>query len=166
MDQTYFTLIVGLGTPVLVTVGGVISWFLKSRKEELKAIEEKALEKRVTIYNEILNPLIVLFAKGASDKEKQNALKQIVTVEYKKAAFNLITFGSDELVNSYNLMMQSFYKGEADIDPQLSLKKFAAFILSIRKDLYNKNTRLKEWDMLKFMITDIDNITKKSNNNQ
>ncbi len=36
------------------------------------------------------------------------------------------------------------------------MKKFAAFILAIRKDVYTKETKLKEWDMLKFMITDID----------
>lgn len=36
--------------------------------------------------------------------------------------------------------------------------KFAKFILSIRKDLFYKNTNLKEADMLKFMISDIDKV--------
>ena len=153
-------LVVGLVAPVLVVTGGLITWFLKSRKEELQAIEERALEKRIETYNQILHPFIVLFSSGASEEEKEKASNQITTVEYRKAAFNLMTFGSDEMVNSYNNMMQGFYQNEAENKPQITLKKFAAFILSIRKDIYNKNTTLKEWDMLKFMITDIDKFTE------
>ncbi|KAA5535526.1 hypothetical protein [Paenimyroides baculatum] len=58
-------------------------------------------------------------------------------------------------------MMQGFYKDEANINPTETMRKFGNFLLSIRKDIYNKETKLKEWDMLKFMITDIDNIIKK-----
>jgi len=57
-------------------------------------------------------------------------------------------------------MMQSFYKGEANTNPKLTMKKFAGFLLGIRKDVYNKNTKLEEWDMLKFMITDIEKFIK------
>lgn len=159
--KEYLPLIVGLGAPIFAVIGGLVSWFLKSRKEELQAIEERALERRIETYNQILHPIIVLFASGASQKEKEKASAQIATVEYRKAAFNLITFGSDEMVNSYNSMMQSFYKNEAETSPELVLKKFAAVVLSIRKDVYNKNTTLKEWDMLKFMITDIEKFTDK-----
>ncbi len=157
----FLPVIIGLGAPVLVIIGGLVSWFLKSRKEELQAIEERALERRIETYNQILHPIIVLFSSGASQKEKDKASTYITTVEYRKAAFNLITFGSDEMVNSYNDMMQSFYKNEAETAPELTLKKFAAVILSIRKDVYNKNTTLEDWDMLKFMITDIEKFTKK-----
>ena len=157
----YLPLIVGLGAPISAVIGGLITWFLKSRKEELQATEERALERRIETYNQILHPIIVLFSSGASQKEKDNATKQITTVEYRKAAFNLITFGSDEMVNSYNNMMQSFYKNEAETSPELTMKKFAAVILSIRKDVYNKNTELREWGMLKFMIMDIEKFANK-----
>jgi hypothetical protein len=156
-------LIIGLGAPILVIIGGIVSWFLKSRKEELQTIEERALERRIDTYNKILDPIIVLFSSGASQKEKDKASLQITSVEYRKSAFNLITFGSDEMVNSYNNMMQSFYKNETETAPELTLKKFAAVILSIRKDVYNKNTKLKDWDMLKFMITDIEKFTDNNN---
>ena len=43
----YLPLIIGLGSPILLGIGGLISWFLKTRKEELQAIEERALEKRI-----------------------------------------------------------------------------------------------------------------------
>ena len=158
--KEFLPLVIGLGAPILVVIGGLVSWFLKSRKEELQTIEERALERRIETYNQILHPIIVLFSSGASQKEKDKATDQIKTVEYRKAAFNLITFGSDEMVNSYNNMMQSFYKNEAVTAPEKTMKKFATVILSIRKDIYNKNTKLNEWDMLKFMITDIEKFTR------
>ncbi|RKS42753.1 hypothetical protein BC962_3040 [Gillisia mitskevichiae] len=160
-DMEIMPLIIGLGAPILIALGGIITWFLKSRKEDLQAIEERALERRIETYNELLHPLIVLFSKNASKKTKDLATSKMGSVEYRKAAFNLITFGSDEMVVSYNEMMQSFYKNEAENDIKTAMQKFASFILSIRKDVNNKNTKLREWDMLKFMITDIDKIIKK-----
>ena len=155
LEEEMFTLITALCAPLLVFIGGLISWFLKTRKEDLQAIEERALERRIETYNIILYPLIVMFASKSNQKLKDKAITEIGSVEYRKASFNLITFGSDNMVNAYNSMMQSFYKGDVD-DPKSKMKKFAAFLLSIRKDLYSKNTKLKEWDMLKFIITDID----------
>lgn len=156
MKSEHFTLIAALGAPILVAIGGLVTWFLKTRKEELQAIEERALERRIEIYNQILDPIIVLFTSGANQKLKDEASKKFTTVEYRKAAFNLITFGSDDMVNAYNTMMQSFYKNESDSNPKITMRKYANFILAIRKDLYNKNTKLKYLDMLKFMIKDIE----------
>ena len=160
-NKNLITLITALGAPLLVFIGGLISWFLKTRKEELKAIEERALERRIETYNKILNPFIVLFAATKNDngKMKQKALDEILSTEYRKAGFNLITFGSDEMVTSYNKMMQGFFNNE-NSDTTTTMKNFANFVLSIRKDVYNKNTKLKDWDMLKFMITDIEEFIK------
>ena len=93
-------------------IGGLISWFLKTRKEDLRTIEERALERRIETYNTILHPLIVMFSNRTNEKEKSKAINEIGSITYRKAAFNLMTFGSDEMVNSYNDMMQSFYKKE------------------------------------------------------
>ena len=160
-EKELLTLITALGAPLLVFIGGLVSWFLKTRKEELQAIEERALEKRVETYNTLLHPLIVMFTNKSNQRIKEKAISEIRSVDYRKAGFNLITFGSDEMVIAYNSMMQSFYKGEAETDPKSTMKKFAIFLLSIRKDIYNKNTKLKEWDMLKFMITDIEKLIQK-----
>lgn len=159
--EKYLSLIIGLGSPVLLGIGGLISWLLKTRKEELQAIEERALEKRIDTYNQILHPFIVFFTNSVDQATKDAASKQIGSLEYRKAAFNLITFGSDQMVKSYNSMMQSFYKKEVESDPKATLEKFSNFILSIRKDVNNKNTKLDNWEMLEFMISDIDKYTKK-----
>ena len=157
--EKYLPLIIGLGSPVLLGLGGLISWFLKNRKEELQTIEERAMENRIETYKQILYPFIVLFTNGAEQKEKDKATKEIGSIEYRKAAFNLITFGSDHMVKTYNSMMQSFYKGEAESNPRATLEKFSKFLLAIRKDVNNKNTKLNNWAMLEFMITDIEKLT-------
>jgi len=158
MEKETITIITTFGAPILVIIGGLITWFFKSKREDLQAIEERALEKRIETYNELLHPLIVMFSNKSNQKVKDKAVEQIGSVEYRKASFNLMTFGSDEMVTSYNNMMQSFYKNESENNPKLALKKFAGFLLSVRKDVYNKNTKLKDWDMLKFMITDIEKL--------
>ena len=156
--EKYFTLITALGAPFLIFIGGLITWLFKSRKEELQAIEERALEKRIETYNTILHPLIVMFSNGSTEKMKKEATSIVSSVEYKKAGFSLITFGSDEMVKAYNNMMQTFYLINTEEHPKIVMKKFAEFLLSIRKDVHNKNTKLKEWDMLKFMIKDINKL--------
>ena len=160
MEKELLTLITALGAPTLIIVGGLITWILKSKKEELQAIEERALERRIETYNLILDPIIVMFSNLGNQKALDKAGVHIKSVEYKKAAFSLIAFGSDEMVNAYNNMMQGFYKNESGSNPKIIMEKFSIFLLSIRKDVYNKNTKLKNWDMLKFLITDIEKFTK------
>lgn len=156
MEKETIALISTFGAPILVIIGGLITWFFKSKKEDLQAIEERAREKRIETYNELLNPFIIMFANNTNKIIKDKAISQIGSVEYRKASFNLMTFGSDEMVNAYNNMMQSFFKNESENNPKLTMQKFAGFLLSIRKDVYDKNTKLKDWDMLKFMITDLE----------
>ena len=52
-----------LGPSLLMVFGGIITWFIKSRVEELRAIEEKLREERRKIYGQILDPYIHLFAE-------------------------------------------------------------------------------------------------------
>ena len=47
-------------------------------------------------------------------------------------------------------------KNESNLDPVVMLNSLGKVILEIRKDLGNDKTALKEFDMLRFMITDID----------
>lgn len=158
LDINITSIISIIAAPVLIFFGGLISWFLKTRSDDIKAMEERAIEKRFETYKVILNPFIMLFAASKTNNTKihEKALSEITSVEYRRAGFDLMTFGSDQMVTSYNDMMQGFYKGTNEEDPNATMRKFANFILSVRKDLYNKNTKLKHWDMLKFMINDFD----------
>jgi len=84
-----------------MVLGGIITWFLKSRVEELRATEERLREERRKIYGQILDPYIRLFADLKGQGPVQ-ALKKIGSYEYRKTAFDLNLFGSDEVVRAYN----------------------------------------------------------------
>jgi hypothetical protein len=149
------TVLIAVLSPILITIGGIITWFLKSRKESLQLIEERSRDNRMKTYKEILDPFIVLITPTAHQAEKTKATNTITSTNYKKAAFDLITFGSDETVRCYNSMMQYAFDTENNDTVKL-LRLFTDLILNIRKDLYNKKTKLKRSEVLEFTLTDID----------
>jgi hypothetical protein len=150
------SIIIALLSPILITVGGLITWFLKTRQESLQLSEERSREKRMETYKEILEPFIILITPAASHAEKDKATSIIRSTKYKKATFDFITFGSDETVRCYNSMMQFIFNNQSDETMKL-IKIFAGLILNIRKDLYSRRTKLKKSEILAFTITDIEN---------
>ncbi len=87
-------------------------------------------------------------------------------IDYRRAAFNLMTFGSDDVVRAYNKLMQTFFnrkpehfKDNIEYGEHI-LRVFSDLLLTIRKDLYTKRTRLKRSEMIEFMLTDIENHRK------
>ncbi|WP_133957310.1 hypothetical protein [Aminivibrio pyruvatiphilus] len=148
-----------LGPSLLIVIGGIISWFLKSRIEELRAIEEKLREERRKIYGQILDPFIRLLS-DLKGQGSSNALKQISSYEYRKTAFDLNLFGSDDVVQAYNNLWKYTYEAEKTDckDPKEMMSLLGNLLLEIRKSLGNKNTMLTEIDMIRWMIKDIDNL--------
>ena len=140
-----------------MVLGGIITWLIKSKIEELRAIEEKLREERRNIYAQILDPHIRIFAdlKGKGPGE---ALKQVKSYDYRKTAFDLNLFGSDEVVRAYNNLMKHTYEVEATGNPypEEMMLLWGKLLLEIRKSLGNKKTKLDEFDMLRAMIKDIE----------
>lgn len=147
-----------LGPSLLVIVGGIITWFLKSRVEELRATEEKLREERRKIYSQILDPYIHLFADSTGQGPAQ--IKRITSYEYRRTAFDLNLFGSDEVVRAYNALMKHTYEAESlgGQDAREMMRLWGSLLLEIRRSLGNKKTKLKEFDMLRAMIKDIDRL--------
>ena len=147
-----------LGPSLLMVLGGIITWFLKARVEELRATEERLREERRKIYGQILDPYIRLFADLKGQGPAQ-ALKKIGSYEYRKTAFDLNLFGSDEVVRAYNNLWKNTYEAETTgkQDPKEMMRLWGSLLLEIRKSLGNKKTKLNEIDMLRAMIKDIDN---------
>lgn len=157
-------LIIGILTPILLTVGGIISWVIKSKREEFIAQEEKARDFKIKTYETLLEPFIGAFTFTITEKEKE--INKLKTIAYKHAAFNLMTFGSDSVITSYNKLMQAFYSVKSeDFNSKngyavYMLKKFSDFLLEIRRDVYSKKTKLMRSNLIEFMITDIENHRK------
>jgi hypothetical protein len=62
-----------LGPSALVVLGGIITWFLRSKSDELKAVEDRLAEQRRKVYSEILEPYIKLFTPAVANDPKQQA---------------------------------------------------------------------------------------------
>lgn len=156
------TLLIAISGPILMTVGGLITWFFKSKREDVLLAEEKTREFKIKTYENLLEPFIIAFTFTLEEKEKDKGINKLLTPEYRKTAFNLMTFGSDEVVKSYNQIMQAFFKiklEDFDDSEEYAVKMlsyFSDFMLNIRKDLYTKRTNLKRSEMIEFMITDIE----------
>ncbi|QSE99197.1 hypothetical protein [Fulvivirga lutea] len=144
---------------LLVVSTGLLTWFLKDKSEKLKLQREKLIEEKRLNYEKILEPIIRVFSGAKNKSEMAKAVKQIQSHEYRKSAFQLMLFGSDGVVNAYNNFFQYLYNNESNLDPYKMLHALGNVVLEIRKDLGNNSTALKEYDMLRFMITDIDRVT-------
>lgn len=182
------TLIGTIATPILLLVLSGIGWFIKRRleasqkaDEELRRRSEKLEEAirgdRLQVYNDILEPFIMLFTKEESSSgnrphkgksNKQRALEIILSLKYRQAAFKLSLFANDDVVRAYNRLMQFSYKMEGTSESSEGhdsnatslriLGIFGSFLLEIRKSVGNKATSLSNFEMLEWMINDIDTV--------
>ena len=99
------TLIIAILSPILITIGGIISWMIKSKKEEVLNAEAKSREFKIETYKTLLEPFIATLTFTLPEKVKQKEINKLTTLEYKKTVFDLTTFGSDESIKIFNLSL-------------------------------------------------------------
>jgi hypothetical protein len=123
----YITAIGSLATPILVLVLTGIGWTIRNRYEKTREIEQKLREDRINIYNDILEPFVILLTKdegmptdkGYRGKSKgQIANEKILSLKYRQTAFKLALIGSDNVVKAYNNLMQFFFNREPEQIPE------------------------------------------------
>ncbi len=143
--------------PALIgVIGAVIGWFLKSKLEAKRRVEESLRDEAAKVYLEILMPFAVLFT-DLSPKSQKETLKKITSKEYREKSFKLILVGSDDVVRSWNEMWNIIYKTErGESESNNILLAFGNVLLSIRKSLGNTKTTMNSKDMLRWLIKDID----------
>ncbi len=150
---------------VLILVAGIssiITWLIRSKTEEFRAIRVKLNEERRKTYSEILSPYIQLLVDLKNKEGAAKALDEIKSLDYKKSAFNLALFGSDNVVRAYNAFLQYAYKAESGENEEQRAVRYmhlwGQLLLEIRKDVGNKKTGLNELDMLRWLISDIEKL--------
>lgn len=165
---SYVTAIGAVATPILVLILTAIGWRFRTTLERRFTLEDRLQEDRISSYNKILEPFIILFVSNAawkSDPKNKNknkeeiATRKMLSLEYREQGFRLALVGSDAVVKSYNDLMQYFYQRgeqapvhEEDVKHMMSL--LGQFLLEIRRSMGNETTKLDEWDMLEWFITD------------
>ena len=145
--------------PLLIIIGGIISWFIKDKSEKLKIQEKKVKEEQEKIYNELLKPYLLIL----SDPKKISEATNIISSdEYKENAFKMRFFGSDNIINAHNELMKISYEAEktGKQDSIKMMEVIGQLFLAVRKDLGHPKTKLREKDMISFIIKDIDKYMK------
>ena len=106
------TLLITILSPILITIGGIVSWILKSKKEEVLNAETKSREFKIETYKKLLEPFIATLTFTLTEKVKQKEINKLTTLEYKKAVFDLTTFGSDKAIQIFSKIMQTFFHSD------------------------------------------------------
>jgi hypothetical protein len=145
--------------PLLIIIGGIISWFIKDKSEKLRLQEEKIKKEQEKIYNELLRPYLIIL----SDPKKVSEVEKIILSErYKENAFKMRFFGSDNMIEAHNELMRISYEAEktGKQDSIKMMELMGKLFLAVRKDLGYPKTKLREKDMISFIIKDIDEYMK------
>jgi len=165
----YAAAIGAIATPILVALLGALGWRLRTRLERQLQLEDQLRSDRVEIYNEILEPFVILLTTDAAwqagpknrNRDKNQAAQAIMlSVSYRKNAFQMSLLGSDSVVKAYNDLMQFLYqRGEAaqpipPDDSKTMMHLLGGFLLAIRKSMGNESTKRDNWDMLEWFMTD------------
>lgn len=130
--------------------GTLIAW-IDNRYKKINSLEDKLREDRRKIYFDLLEPFVKLFNR---ENSREEAITYIVSEKYRRTSFEVTLIGSDAVVRAHgDLMQQTFHEVN---EPKKMIGSLAALLLELRKDLEHTNTKLTKKDMLRHMITDID----------
>ena len=153
-----------LVTPLVGALVGFGVWYFQSSLEALRREQERLHDDRRKVYTDVLEPFVRIFAGIKNPKENQKALQHMLSLEYKRTAFEFSLIGADDVVRSFNDLMQYVYSfdAEAGEKPDVSklMRLWGAFLLEIRRNVGNPKTKLAPADMLRSQIKDIDKIIK------
>ena len=175
--------IANLATPILLLCLGGIGWLIQNRlensqiKQEAQSkriyeLEDLMREDRINTYNLLLEPFFLLFTSESAfslDKKYKNkdknelAIQRMLSVEYRQVGFKLSLVASDEVVRSYNNLMQFFYHNENDLRPieektSQWIALMGTLLLEIRKSMGNETSKLNRWEMIEWFMADAQKI--------
>lgn len=156
-------------TPLLLLLLTGAGWKYRQSMERKLKLEEKLRDDRVEIYNQILEPFIILLMpdtawtsdrRNKGKNKNQIATTKLLSLDYRKTSFNLALLGSDTVVITFNNLMQFFYALEAENgslsadQANTAMSLLGEFLLEIRRSMGNESTRIDNWGMLEWFLKD------------
>jgi hypothetical protein len=164
----YVTAFGAIATPIVVLALTGVGWRLRTKMERQAVLEDKLREDRIGTYNAILKPFIILLMsdkawesdpKNKGKDKNEVASRILLSLDYREQGFRLSLVGSDPVVRSYNDLMQFSYRLEensaaAGEKVRTMMGLLGRFLLEIRKSMGNEATRMTNWEMLEWFLTD------------
>lgn len=170
----WITAIAALITPILVSILTGIGWMIQKRLEQARTQQKQQYEQqeklhadRLKIYDQILEPFIILFTKDEAFEDKRFKQKtkmeivqgKMLSLEYKQASFKLCLFADDSVLRAFNELMQHVFSLTGQETSKEAgfrlLGLFGEFLLQIRKGVGNHTSSLTNLEMLEWFVTDI-----------
>lgn len=145
----------------VAVVSGVVVWYITWRTGVLRYERERLHDERRHVYIRVLEPYFRILGGKTSPEDLREALRKLKSAEHRTALFELTLMGSDEVVRAVSDFMQQGFRVAQDnstMSPSDLVQSWGGVLLAIRRDLRNRKTQLRELDMLRSSITDIDDI--------
>lgn len=152
------TWVQALAGPALMIIGGLITWLIKTRTEELRTTQERLRSDQRKIYTELLEPYILIMGGVEKEDQKKKAIDRILSYNYRKTGFELLQVGSDGTVRAFGDLLQYISNTEEDPDPVELMPIWGRLLLEMRRSLWNKKTKLNEIDMLRAHLKGVDKV--------
>ena len=137
----------------IATVFVSMTSIVLTRRYEMKQIVIKEHgEKKVPIYEDLIK---FWFEISMAEKLEKSYSEKEINEFFAKFLNQFMIWGSDDVIKAFTEFRKEGLNQE-DSDGIKSLFSFERFIFSVRKDLGHKNKNLKQGDVLRFFVTDID----------
>lgn len=163
-----------IATPFLIIMLTAFGWRLRHSMERRSKLEEILRNERIGAYNEILEPFVILLMSEAAweanpeskrHKKDEYAIQKMLSINYRRQAFQMSLLGNDSVVNAYSRMMQYVY-GLVDVGTKAGSNSshkeliglLGQFLLEVRKSMGNESTKLSKWNMLEWFISDVNSL--------
>lgn len=164
----YVTAIGSVATPLFVLILTAVGWRLRQSIERRRDLENKLHADRIDTYNKVLEPFIILLmsdtawehdTKHKGKSKNDFAMAKMMSLEYRNTGFKLSLVGSDAVVTAYNNLFQFIFEQGSDPEHtpdrlRVMLSLLGTFLLEIRRSMGNESSKLTNWQMLEWFITD------------
>lgn len=145
-------LVAGIFT-VTVTI---ISVYTTKYFERKKIIEQTLRDKKCPVYEEFVQFILKIIIKK-DDVTQDEMLNFIINFTQK-----IIIWGSDDVLQKWQVFRNttinlSNVQDQSPLHTQLNMVALENLLFAIRKDIGYKNNNIKQGDILRLFITDIDN---------
>ncbi len=158
---------------MLLALGGLVTLFSQRYIEDLKSqralvaaekhrtheAEMRLRDERRKTYLRVLDPYIEVLSEMGRGGDYQAANARLLSVEHRKAAFELKLVATDEVVEAFNAFARYIIDVRSGSDqdvPGELLRRWAHLLLSIRKSVGDPETGVTPKAMLVDWVTDID----------
>lgn len=144
---------------IIPVVVSIISVFYARMVEKQKIIDEEIRQQKIKIYGEFTQ----LVFEEVIGKKGKNMNMDRITKFFPKFFEKLIFWGADSVVKQFSIYMSAIYNidnANSNNNPEETMLKLENLLYAIRLDTGHKNKDLKQKDLLRLFINDIDKKNK------